>query len=74
MSFLDFFKMDKETEGGRTRMSKDIEKYGDTREIEGAVNLGRKMKMTDQQLEEYLVETFKITKEKAKKYIEPVMA
>lgn len=55
-------------------MSKDIEKYGDTREIEGAVNLGRKMKMTDQQLEEYLVETFKITKEKAKKYIEPVMA
>lgn len=59
-------------------MSKDIEKYGDERAAEGkiigAVDLARKMKMTDQQIEEYLMENFKLTREEADKYLEPVYA
>lgn len=62
----------KETEGGREQMSKEIEKYGDERAIESAINLARKMKMPEQQIEDYLVETFHITKEKAEQYLVPV--
>lgn len=51
-----------------------MKEYGDEREIKGAVNLARKMNMTERQIEDYLVETFKITREEAEKYLEPVSA
>lgn len=59
-----------------------MREYGDERaaegraegEIRGAVNLARKMNMTERQIEDYLVETFKITREEAEKYLELVSA
>lgn len=50
------------------------EKAYDEGQIRGAIKLARDMKWSDNQIEQYLIETYKLSKEEAVKYLEPVSA
>lgn len=68
----------KETEGGRARMSKDIENYGNERaeegKIIGAVSTYREFHLSDQEIVTKLQEKFHLTRQEAEKYLEPAMS
>lgn len=62
----------KETEGGRARMSKDIEKYADERAITTVLNIAKNENWSEEKLKKYLKDNFDLSKEDLEKYIEPV--
>lgn len=62
----------KETEGGRTAVCKAIEIYGEKKEMNGVVKLGKKLGWSDEQIVTQLVEIYKITREAAKELLTPV--
>lgn len=66
----------KKTEWGRARMSKDVEMYANEKaregSIQGAVELAKQMEMPDQQILEYIMKRYNLSRNEAEKYIEPV--
>ena len=64
----------KETEGGRATVCKAIETYGEQKEMMGVVKLGKSLKWTDDQIISQLIELYNISKEAAKKLLEPTVA
>lgn len=68
----------KENPKGVNEMCKILEAMKDEAEargkILGAVDLARKMNMTDKQIEEYLVETFDISNNDAENYLKTASA
>lgn len=64
----------KETEGGRTKVSKDIENYGNDRAIEGAVLAYRDIGLSDAEIIKKLQIKFDLKEKEAEKYVTPVMA
>lgn len=76
----------KATEGGRKEMSYDVKdyakeyakkyakEYAKDKTIEGVIEFARQMKMSDQQIVEYIMKKYNLTQEEASKYLESAYA